>query len=716
MIGAAIGRAGRSPALPLTLIVVLGSAFLGYYSLQSAVWQPDELLHVELGRWAWDAPPASLWNLDVYQRGLQTLYVWAIGLPLGVLESPWDLRAVHLLSVVAYASAAIPAYLLARELALPRGVGYLVAALTVAVPWAVVATAIMTETIAYPLFVWSIWAIVRAAAAPSARRDALAILLVGLTALGRVSLAVLVVPLIAVPFLQELRLPRRGGGTFVSRLRSSPVAMWRSHPLLTSTLIVGASLSLVGAWLLGEGSTDDLTGTYPGAPIVDLGYVLRRFGEEVVRFTLGVGVVPVLVAVPWLLRELWRPSGRHAHAAASTFGLAALLVLYATTPAGLDERYVIYLAPLAFVGMAMGLWAARPPTAGPVVTALLFVWLLVRTDWPPFRDVYDFFAYPAQTFYVRAVVQGIPERIGGLDGQAVAIGGILVLAVAATVACLGRGTYSVRIRTALAAFVLAVCIVQAVYAVSEFVEGTAGVAGVQTLSIDDRAAVNEATGGEPAGLLATQRSADFAPIWTDIRHWNSSVNLIASIEQPPSYPTPIGFHTLTLDLDPRTGRLSPGARVPEFLAVPRLFLRIPVSGRTVARLGHLPVDVIRVDRPVRARWRATGIAHDGWLRADRPASVRVYRTSSAARRPSCLRLTVAGPEEIAGSRRFRIAAERADRRAGAVDAGETRSVELPLRFGRSPHVDLTIEAAGATRLPDGRRVSVPVALAVVGCR
>ena len=52
------------------------------------------------------------------------------------------------------------------------------ALLTVVTPWAVVVTSFLMEPLAYPAFVWSLWAIWRACLRPSPRADLLALLLI----------------------------------------------------------------------------------------------------------------------------------------------------------------------------------------------------------------------------------------------------------------------------------------------------------------------------------------------------------------------------------------------------------------------------------------------------------------------------------------------------------------------------------------------------------
>ena len=60
------------------------------------------------------------------------------------------IRAVHGLNGVLFASAAIPTWLLARELALSRLAALCSAFFAVALPWSVIGGFVMTESAAYP--------------------------------------------------------------------------------------------------------------------------------------------------------------------------------------------------------------------------------------------------------------------------------------------------------------------------------------------------------------------------------------------------------------------------------------------------------------------------------------------------------------------------------------------------------------------------------------
>jgi hypothetical protein len=125
---------------------------------------------------------------------LNLLYPLLIAPFYGALSPPDAFRAAHVLNAVVMASAMFPAYLLGRQV-LSRPWSFAVAGLSVLVPWMVVTGFLMTEVAAYPAFLWALLGLQLAIAAPSPRRDALAVGALGLAVLARTQFAALVVVL-----------------------------------------------------------------------------------------------------------------------------------------------------------------------------------------------------------------------------------------------------------------------------------------------------------------------------------------------------------------------------------------------------------------------------------------------------------------------------------------------------------------------------------------
>ena len=87
---------------------------------------------------------------------------------------PGELKNAHILDAWVMSSAAVPAFLLARRVTGKRWPAYLLAVVSVAMPWIVYSTVLATEVIAYPLFLWAMLAMHRSITSPRwSRNDAL---------------------------------------------------------------------------------------------------------------------------------------------------------------------------------------------------------------------------------------------------------------------------------------------------------------------------------------------------------------------------------------------------------------------------------------------------------------------------------------------------------------------------------------------------------------
>src|SRR5258708_15598402 len=132
------------------------------------------------------------------------------------------LHRAHVLNALVIASAAIPAYLVALRVTRNVWASALAAALTVAVPWLVLASFLLTGTVAYPAFIWALLAFHVAITSPSRRHDVLAALALVVAITARTQFLVLAVVLAVMA-----------------------VKRWREHRVLVVIYGVGAVLGLV---------------------------------------------------------------------------------------------------------------------------------------------------------------------------------------------------------------------------------------------------------------------------------------------------------------------------------------------------------------------------------------------------------------------------------------------------------------------------------------
>src|SRR5581483_7498508 len=237
---------------------------------------------------------------------------------LAAFDVPTAVHAIHVFNAPLMASACIPAYLLAREVA-GRLLALGAALVTVLVPWMIMTGAVLTESVAYPAFLWAVLALQRTIAEPSRRRDVLAVAGLALAVLARTQFVFL-----AIVFPVAL---------VATELASAPV---RGHRLL-AWLYAAGIVAAIG--LAAAGSLASVLGRYSvtahGSPLP--ASVWRAIATHLDRAAIGCGLVPLVLGGGWLLASTVRPVSRRAHA----FAALGLLVTVALVveEASFDVRF-----------------------------------------------------------------------------------------------------------------------------------------------------------------------------------------------------------------------------------------------------------------------------------------------------------------------------------------------------------------------------------------
>ena len=265
------------------------------------------------------------------------------------------------MNAIAWASTLVPVYLIARRpLGLPSGYALAAGLAAVLVPWAVAVNVVMTESLAYPMFAWAILAMTCALARPSWKRDAIAILAIGVATLARNQFFLLAPVFVLAALAQTFTAPEAAGPA--ARTGASVWERLRSHALLFGLAVLGV---LVLIALLA--ADVDVAGAYSdalGHPAFPPGIVVAT-GRHLAHLVVGVGILPAILFFAWLARGLTAPSSRNEHGfaliALLTFGVLAWQVGYFAQNVGgggYQERYISYLAPLVALG-AVALIADR---------------------------------------------------------------------------------------------------------------------------------------------------------------------------------------------------------------------------------------------------------------------------------------------------------------------------------------------------------------------
>jgi len=377
---------GRLAFLPLLLIVATAFTVTALFtrSIHGFSVMPDELGYVKQSIEIWKTGP-PVGPHDFYFTSWNQLLPLISAPIFGGLGMVQGYYTAHTVYALLLASTAFPAYLLARELGFGRLAAYLVAALSVAVPWMVLAGLVMTEVVAYPTFAWAMLAMTRTMHVPSVRRDALAILAIALAFFARTQFVALGPILVVAVLLHDVvpALAAERGSPLRPRLVTALRQMLVSHRLLWAcsgiVLIVGLGLALTG-------SLQSVLGNYiepVHGTLVPAGTFTAAF-KELDGVALGIGVIPVTLAASWALATAARPRdpARHAFAVLLLVSLAVFLLLVGSFDArflggSTTDRYLFYFVPVLFTGAAAWMVDRRGSLAVVALVGALVVWMVV---------------------------------------------------------------------------------------------------------------------------------------------------------------------------------------------------------------------------------------------------------------------------------------------------------------------------------------------------
>ncbi len=699
----------------------LGSAFIAAFTSQIAGWsvQTDELQLVRLA-----ISISDTHSLGPYLRGTDVaiysqLYPLLTAPFYWLLSAPVAFDAVHIFNAVAMASAAVPVYLLARELEVPKPAAAVVAAASVMTVWMVLATMVFTEAVAYPAAAWAILAIHRAAAKPSPLRDLLALTAIALAFFARTQLLVLAGLYLTVVLVHGITYPllAADGRERLGALRRVPADLARGHPILLAGVLLAAVLLLRGR------SEDSVLGSYGESTSGDL------LPPKVMSFTLqhidyiavGVGVIPFVAAVGWAIAVVFRPTSKAAHAfAVLMLVVMPLLALQVSSfvlrysSSEIHDRYVMYLAPLLFLGLALFLYAdvRRSSFVGAGAAALVFFFLAEESD---YVGGAEFFASPAAVFH--PLLTGRVEQLGDLVGRdSLTPTPLLQLVAIATAIGLPLALRRLPRRRVIAVVglgVFAFSVAQSVYVFDKVLGRELFVSGTDW--IDERVP-DDAN----VGLVPFEFGGYPPRVWWNAEFWNKRVTFAYEYGDVDDFtPFPSGH----LQLDPRTGALS-AYGVP--LSLSR-YLVMHAEDRRFRPRGEVTresvtyedvLELIELEQPPTALWATEGFGHDSTFHDG--ALVRIYGGpgDGSVRQRVTLRMTASQeidpklPRALQERRRYEIRGPGLHRQ-GVLGRGEERletfDVCVPRGASRAFFLNATGEgfygaAPGIEGLPIGVEV------------
>jgi hypothetical protein len=686
-------------------LIVFGCVFAAgefgaYYSSRVITWavMTDELQTTRLATSIAETGSLVPRIHGQYYGALSQVYPLLLAPFYGLLTAPAAATAAHILNPFLLASAAWPAYLLARSLTGSRVAASVAALLTAFTPWLVLSTTLLTENAAYPAFVWAVLVCYRAIAEPSARRDlgALTALLFAFLARTQFFVLALVLPLALLG--HELTFDAAGlaGNTWWVRLRGRAKRAVASHSVL---FFVYAVAGMAAGALAAVGSLGAVVGNYAVPFSGDLlpAGVWHSAAAHLDYVVIGGGILPFLLAASWALTTAIRPENRDAHAFA---WLLVILVPLLTvevasfdlrfTPNGfIQDRYLFYVTPLFAVATGAALvqrtdtWARGLVAIG---AGAVFAWLAGVASYDHHLSI--FWASPASAFHPAIVTAARWVHLSG-DWFIRAI--VLVLALGAAVL---TGPRLARPGLALATSILIAAFgaFEAGYVFERFADP----ALTRTrFHLDRRDWIDAAVpAGSSVALVPSPLESSIQ--WWEAEYWNKDVNRVLRVEDGPTF-TPFPVDDVSIDF--KAGTLL-GVPQSDYLVVAPTEVRFHLAEAGARTADVTRLRLVRVTKRYRLVWSTRGVSADGWTTPEEDARLRLYGTGRRMQRALVVVLSAA--REAAKPIGFTLEGGGSIRR-GSVDPGGARPpVRLDVCVPATGYTDVVMTTSGEARVPDGR--------------
>lgn len=593
---------------------------------------------------------------------------------------PASLHEAHVLNGFLMTSASIPTFLLTRRVTERPLLPYAAAALSVCIPWIALSSFLLTEVVAYPVFLWGMLAFQRCAVDPGTRGDLFALLCIALAILARTQFAVLLLVLPMALFVHQLTFVGARERSWRRRLGTAVRELVAAHRVLAGLY---AALVLAAVALLAAGRLSSALGTYSVTAKGNLfpSGMASSLLAHLATVSLGLGILPFVVGAAWLLTAIVRAQTREQHAFASIAIVTIVALLFEVTSYDLrfgvglmHDRYLFYVVPLVLIGLAAARSAGEWPRWSLLVPAGLvavgFFYVNVRR--------FDKFNVDSPV----AVLNGGLRGLGGsVDGaRALLALGTIVATIVFVEACVLLRRPQVATLLVGVALLTVPAVTGAGFYRLLSVDGTSGRPitldqGVVFDWIDRTLGPNTRVTMVPYPVLRGDYWAN-GGYWWNVEFWNASVQREAVYNGGSSW-TPETFPKTTLGFDPSTGRanVSPS----EYIAQADRETRFRIAGKATAE--YRGVVLIATEQPWRAQWLTFGLNSEGATVPGTPTRIRVFatpeQTTSLAR---YLAITVQAQEDV-GTTGFDLRSNSSDVRGQAVSqrTEETIPVCVPAR-------------------------------------
>ncbi|MDQ5822003.1 MAG: hypothetical protein M3540_11235 [Actinomycetota bacterium] len=533
-------------------------------------------------------------------HGFQSLFNYLIAPAWWFDDTARAYATIKYIGSVTMAAVAFPTYWLAR-MVVSKPWALFAAAAAAAIPALVYSSFLVDEPLAYPYSALCFFLIAKAIAVRTRGWIGAAIVASAIAPLVRGQLAVIPGVLILAALFRWW-----GSERMVTRRRDWSIGDYVGALTLTAGAVIFLNAFISHhsyAWLVS-------TLFYKGRMI---DYGLWAAGA----FTIGVGVFPVIAGLASLFppRGVGQTEGERAYRCVAFAGLGlvgfytAVKAAYISTVFStlVEERNLIYVAPLLFVGTALVLERRRVRWTAALAAGALVLYLIKTT--PYHIDEHFYFDAPGL-----AILQGANQKFSWTAGYAenVLIG---MLVVSLVVLALPRAMRWLGPRPAAGAMA-AVAVGVLAWNLTGQITGSTSSKYFSELYSSNIAKpldwLDRANGGAPT-LYLGQNITDPTGI-QELEFWNRSIDRVWSLDGSAGL---VGAPTLSPDLGEATGRLHPQPKGAKFVVADE---GLDIDGVKVARHRHLVGGggkdwvLWKINPPLRLRHSASGLYDDGWSR------------------------------------------------------------------------------------------------------
>jgi hypothetical protein len=586
----------------------------------------------------------------------------------------------------------------------------------------------MTESAAYPAFMWSMLGMQRALAAPGLRRDVIALLSIGLAVSARTQFIVLLPVFLVAIFAERANhsmvLARIGRASVEDAFKTGLRVAAREHRQL---LLIGGAIAVLAGVLVLVTSPNSVVGLY--GTVFEKTVFPRGLGkhmlEHLATIMVGFGILPVVLAGAFVASALRSPVARTRHSFAWLVLLSTAAVLFVSSSFNinfsigqLNDRYMFYVLPLIAVAAVVALVDRDVSWQSIAITGALAA-LVVRLG--HFGGYNGAFWVGAPASAIDPVLNGKLWQFNQLLPGALGIKMFLAIVVlagsglAALVASAWRGP------AAVAAVSLPVVLFLAIETQYQYdsqtpwqrptpnvVKNSLRTAGIGNVDWVDKAL--------PSGSVALVPSVTVTQVaWWQDEFWDRRVDKLFRVvnpDEPPQYARSLvhlQLKTLFHDqvrIDSSDGTVTglPRSRMTPYVVVADADSRFGFAGaRTLAHDpgSHISRLLQQVDVPYRLAWRVRGLLDDDWI-IQRDTRMLLYPRSSRSERWR-VRLTLAAPIDVKHTRPWVITAPGV-RHSGRVKPLGHKTIRFSLCVRGGAPATVGLRMKGHDLLPDGRKI------------